>query len=183
MGEDLTGKRLELLQQAVPRLKRVAVLGSRTDPVWGSVWTDLQSASRRLGITVTPVLMTGPEQLEAIFSGLGQTAEALYIAPQAIFFEHRQRILSLAARAKLPSIAEAREYVESGGFMSYGVDYIALSRDAARYVDRIFKGASPGELQVERPAKFQLSINLGTAKALGLTVPESLLAQAAELIQ
>jgi putative ABC transport system substrate-binding protein len=183
MGEDLTGRRLELLKQAVPRLKRVAVLGSRTDPVWESVWTELQPASRRLGVTVTPVLMSGPEQLEAIFSGLNQTAEALYIAPQAIFFEHRQRIVTLAAQAKLPSIGEAKEYVESGGFMSYGVDYPALLRDAARYVDRIFKGASPGHLPVERPAKFQLYINLGTANALGLTVPQSLLAVAEEPIQ
>jgi putative ABC transport system substrate-binding protein len=183
MGKDLAAKRLELLKQAVPGLKRVAVLGSRTDPVWEAVRTELQPASRRLGITVTPVVMASPEQLEAIFSDLGQTAEALYIAPQAIFWEHRQQIVTLAARARLPSIAEAREFVQPGGFMSYGTDYLALMRAAARYVDKILMGASPGDLKVEGPEKFQLCINLGTAKALGLTVPEPLLAAADELIQ
>jgi putative tryptophan/tyrosine transport system substrate-binding protein len=182
-GVDLTAKRLQLLKQVVRRLKRVMVLGSASDPVWEPVWSELQPAARHLGIDVTPALMATPDQLEAIFSDLSGTAQGLYVAPQQIFWQHRHQIAGLAARAKLPSIYEAREFVQAGGFISYGTDYIPLVRDTARYVDRILKGAKPGDLPVEQPRKFNLAINLSTAKALRVTVPEALLLHADELIR
>ena len=182
-GVDLAGKRLELLKQVVPRLERVAALGSPADPVWQPVWNELQPAARHLGVDLIPVLMTTPDQLEAIFSGLGGTAQALYVAPQSVFWQHREQIARLAASAKLPSIAEAREFVLSGGFMSYGTDYVALARDVAPYVDKILRGAFPGDLPVQQPTKFYLAISLRTAKALRLAIPESLRLLANELVQ
>ena len=124
-----------------------------------------------------------PDQLRALFADLDRSVQALYVAPQAILWVHREEIVKLAARAKLPAVYEIRDYALSGGLISYGTDYRSLYRDAARYVDRIFKGARPGDLPVEQPREFELVINVNTAKTLGLTIPQSILVRTNELIQ
>jgi len=183
-GVDLAAKRLELLKQLVPRLKRVVALGAPADPVWEPVWSEVQIAARRLGIDMTtPMLMMTPDQLRALFADLDRSVQALYVAPQAILWVHREEIVKLAARAKLPAVYEIRDYALAGGLISYGTDYRSLYRDAARYVDRIFKGARPGDLPVEQPREFELVINVNTAKTLGVTIPQSILVRTNELIQ
>lgn len=183
MGIDLAAKRLELLKQVVPRLKRVAALGNPGDPVWKPVWQEAQEAARHLQIDVVPALIAGPNELETAFAALDRRIQAIYVAPQAFFYVNRQKIIELASRAKLPAIYELGDYAYSGGLMTYGTNFVALYRNAARYVDRILKGAKPADLPVEQPTELELVINLTTATALGLTMPESILLRADEVIR
>jgi putative ABC transport system substrate-binding protein len=182
-GVDVVGKRLDLLKQLVPRLKRVAALGNPEDTLWEPVWREAQVAGRQLGIDLVPVPITAGHQLEIAFKVLGSRVQALFVAPQPAMFVHRRRIIELAALARLPAVYEFRTYVADGGLMSYGPNYPALYRKAARHVDRILKGARPADLPVEQPTEWALVINLKTAKALGLTIPGSLLLRADELIK
>jgi putative ABC transport system substrate-binding protein len=183
IGLDLTGKRLELLKQIVPGLKRVGVLGDPADPLWEPVWREAQASARRQQIDVVPVLVTTQAQLETAFADLGVHVQALHVAPQALFFVHLRRLVGLAYQARLPASYELRAYPEAGGLMSYGPSHVALSRSAARYVDEILRGVKPGDLPVQQPTVYELVINLKTARAMGLTVSQSLLLLADEVIR
>ena len=180
---DLAGKRLDLLKQVVPRLKRVAVLGYPADTVWEPTWREVQAAARHLRIDLVPILVTTPEQFQSAFTGLNRRVQALFVAPQLLFSLHKRPVINLASLARLPAIYESRRYPDAGGLMSYGPNYVALHRNAARYVDKILKGAKPADLPVEQPTEYEFVINLKTAKALGITIPESILLRADEVIR
>jgi putative ABC transport system substrate-binding protein len=183
-GNELIGKRIELLKETVPRLARIAVLWnpeSRSQPL---MLRDAEAAARSLRLEVRPAEVRGPEDLEKVFATIARECpEALAFLASNMFRAHRARIVELAARHRLPATFSDRSYVEAGGLMSYGPDEKAIFRQLANYVDRILRGAKPGDLPIERPTKFELVINMKTAKALGLTIPQSLLPRADELIQ
>ena len=183
MGVDLAGKRLEFLKQIVPHLKRVGALGYPLDKVWDGIWREAPGAAHRLRLEIVPVLITTPEELETAFAELSRRVEALLVAPQVFFSLHRRKVIELAAMTRLPAIYELRAFPDAGGLMSYGPDYPALFRKAARHVDKILKGARPADLPVEEPTEYEFVINLKTAKAIGLTVPQSVLARADEVIR
>jgi putative ABC transport system substrate-binding protein len=182
----LVGKRLELLRQAVPRFGQVAVLfhpgalGERTER---DLRKEAEVAARALGARLQFVETRGPEDFAKAFSDMSRArADALTVLGSTMLINERRRLVELAAANRLPTVYGLREYVDVGGFMSYGPNNADMSRRAATYVDKILKGAKPGDLPVEQPTKFDLVINLKTAKALGLTIPPSLL-QRAEVIQ
>jgi len=183
MGVDLAGKRLQLLKQVVPRLKHVGALGHPPDNLWEPVWREAQAAAHRLHIDIVPVLISGPNDLEIAFGDLNHRVQALLVAPQLFFSVHRQRLIELASLTRLPAIYELREYADAGGLMSYGPNYSALFRKAARHVDKILRGAKPADLPVEQPTEYELVVNLKTAKALGLTIPQSILVRAEDVIR
>jgi putative ABC transport system substrate-binding protein len=183
MGVDLAGKRLQLLKQVVPRLKRVAALGHPADKVWAPSWSEAQAAAQRLRISIVPVLITTPDELKIAFADLNHRVQALLVAPQLFFSVHRRTVIELAALTKLPAIYELRAHPEAGGLMSYGPNYPALHRKAARHVDKILQGIKPADLPVEQPTEYEFVINLRTAKALGLTIPQSVLVRADEVIR
>jgi putative ABC transport system substrate-binding protein len=181
-GRELEGKRLELLQEAVPGVTRVAVIldsTSRLDPA------PLQAAARALGITL---LLSGetesPEEFRDTFAEMvRERADAIYAPETPINVGQRLLIVELALKHRLPAIYGAREFVEAGGLMAYGPSFAELFRRAAIYTDRILKGAAPGELPVEQPMRFELALNIRTAKILGLSFPPSILIQADEVFQ
>jgi ABC-type uncharacterized transport system substrate-binding protein len=183
MTTELNGKRLQLLKEVVPRLARVAVLWNPDHPFHSKVVEDLRVIGPSLSLELNFVPVRAAEQFARGFSDIGRArAEALYVAEDPIFFAHRVQLLQLALKARLPSIHELRRWPLEGSLLSYGPDLYDLFYRAARYVDRIFKGANPGHLPVEQPTKFELVMNLRTAKALGLTIPPSLLAQTDQVI-
>ena len=143
----------------------------------------LQAAARQLRIDLVPVLVRTPDQLETAFAGLNRRVQAVFVAPQVLFSVHRRQVIDLASLARLPAIYETRGWPDAGGLMSYGANYRALYGSAARYVDKILKGARPADLPVERPTDYELVINLKTAKALGLTIPQSVLLGAKTVIR
>jgi putative ABC transport system substrate-binding protein len=184
---ELVGKCLEQLKQAVPGVGRVAALwqpgglGERTDK---DVLKEAEAAARALGVRLQFVEARGPENFDKAFSEMTRArAGALTVLPGSMFVNERRRLVDLAAKNRLPAVYPWREGVDAGGLMSYGPDLADLFRRAATYVDRILKGAKPGDLPVEQPTKFELVINLKTAKALGLTIPPSLLARADQVIE
>jgi putative ABC transport system substrate-binding protein len=182
---EIVGKRLQLLKEAVPKASRVAVLwyptGSLPNPGWGM---EREAAARALGVTTQSFGVRAPEELEGAFTAMTKArVEALLVEPSSFVFPHRRRIVDLAAQSRLPGMYHHRDLVEAGGLMSYAVNEPDLFRRLGVYVDKIFKGAKPGDLPVEQPTKFDLVINLKTAKALGLTIPQSLLIRADEVIQ
>ena len=183
MGVDLVGKQLDLLKQLVPRLKRVGAVGNPADKVWDGVWREAPGAARRLRIDIVPVLVTTPDKLETAFAELNRRVQALLVAPQVFFSVNRRRLIELAASTRLPAIYERRAFPDAGGLMSYGPNYAAVVRSAARHVDKILRGARPAELPVEQPTEYELVINLKTAKALGLSIPQSVLVRADELVR
>ena len=175
-------KRLELLRELVPRLKQVAVLvhpAHPTDPVQRK---EMEEAARALGLQLKPTAVRAPEDFEAAFKAVSG-AGALLNIDTPLFTTYRTQFVELAARNRLPAIWSNGIIVEAGGLMSYGTYIPALFRRAAIYVDKVLKGARPGDLPVEQPTKFELVINLKTAKALGLTVPPSLLQRADQVIE
>ena len=186
VGSDLVGKRLELLTQAAPGVSRVAVLwqrggsGGRTDK---DMLKAADVAARARGVRAQFVEARSPEDVDRALSEMTRArAGALTVLPIAMFFSERRRLVDLAAKNRLPAVYEWREYVDAGGLMAYGPNLADLYRRAATYVDKILKGAKPGDLPVEQASKFEFVINLKTAKALGLTIPPSLLGRADELI-
>jgi putative ABC transport system substrate-binding protein len=183
MGVDLAAKQLELLKQLVPRLKRVGALGHPADKMWDLYWKEAQVAARELKIDIVPVLITTPNDLERAFAELKRRVEAVLCAAQAIFSLDQRRVIELESLARLPAIHEDRSFPDAGALMSYGPSYVALFRKAARHVDRILRGARPADLPVEQPTEYELVINLKTAKSLGLTIPQSVLLQAKDVIQ
>jgi len=187
LSPELVGKRLELLTQAVPGVTRVAVLwqpgaaGERTDK---DILKGAEAAARALGVRLQIVEARGPADFDRAFSDMTRArAGALTVLTSGMFTTERRRLVDLAAKNRLPAVYGSREYVDAGGLLSYGPDLADMFRRAATYVDKILKGAKPGDLPVEQPTKFELVINLKTAKALGLTIPPSLLGRADEVIQ
>jgi putative ABC transport system substrate-binding protein len=186
-GLEILGKYLQLLTQAVPTASRVTALhppGAAGDPAladWGSL---LETEARALGVTLKSYRVRGPEELEGAFAAMTKArAEALLVVPSPFFNVHAQRIVGLAAQSRLPAMYADRVHVDAGGLMAYAVDEPENNRRLAAYVDRILKGAKPGDLPVEQPTRFDLIINLKTAKTLGLTIPPTLLLQADEVIR
>jgi len=187
LGPELVGKRLELLKQAVPGVDRVAVLwvpgalGERTDK---DMLTGADVAARALGVRLQFVEARGTDEFARAFSDMSSArAGALTVLPSNRFERERRRLVDLAAKNRLPAVYTSREFVDAGGLMSYGANQPDLFRRAATYVDKIRKGAKPGDLPVEQPTQFELVINLKTAKALGITIAQSVLAHADEVIQ
>jgi putative ABC transport system substrate-binding protein len=181
---ELEAKRLELLKEVVPKLSRVAVLVNPTNPFSTVAWKETQRAAETLGVALHRVEVKAPDDLDGALAtiklGRGQ---GLTVVPDRLLLAYRARIINYAATHRLPGIFPFREFAQEGGLMAYGPDYTDMFRRAATYVDRIFKGAKPADLPIEHPTKFELVINLKTAKALGLTIPPSLLQRADEVIQ
>jgi ABC-type uncharacterized transport system substrate-binding protein len=181
---ETTGKRLELLREVVPGLRRLAILGNVGYPAAVLDMNEVQVAARRLGLEVVDKLeIRKPEDVAPAFDALKGGAQALYVCGDALVDSVRARINTLALGARLPTISPYREYLQAGGFMSYGPSFSDLFLRAADYVDKILRGAKPGGLPVEQPTKFELVINLTAAKALALTIPESFLLRADEVIE
>jgi putative ABC transport system substrate-binding protein len=184
ISSDLSGKRLELLRDVAPRASRVAILGDERDAGTRLNVEETEAAARTAGLTIQKVPVGSATRLEAAFAAVvRERAGAVIIVSTARLFSYRKRIAELAVRHRLPTVVGLREYVEAGALVSYGTDFADLFRHAAVYLDKILKGAKPGDLPIEQPTKFELVINLKTAKALGLTIPPSLLRRADEVIQ
>ncbi len=179
---DLAGKRLEMLRAIAPRLRRVAVLWHPANPTNPIQLKGAQAAARTLGVQFDLVSIQGPGDFDAAAKAV-RGADGLLQLESPLFVTYRARLAELASRSRLPAIFSQREYAEAGGLMSYGTDFRDLYRRAGHYVGKILKGAKPAELPVEQPAKFDLVINLRTSKALGLTIPPSLLQRADQVIE
>jgi len=182
-GTDLAGKRLELLREIVPGLRQVAVMANVANPFALLEMGEVQAAARTLGLEIATSEIRRAEDIAAAFEAIEGRAQALYVAGEALVFTNRIRIVTLALGARLPTIYNLREHVEAGGLMSYGPNFPDTFRHAADLVDKILRGAKPADIPVEQPTKFDLVINLTTAKAIGLTIPESFLARADEVIE
>jgi putative ABC transport system substrate-binding protein len=181
---ELGGKRLELLMQAVPWASRVAVLWNAALADKVPEWRETQTAARALGVSLHSVEVRGPDDFDGAFATLAwERPDALITLADALTLAHHRRIVAFATQQRLAMISELKDFAEAGGLMTYGPSGRALWRRAAAYVDKILKGSKPAELPVEQPMKFELIINLKTAKALGLTIPPTLLFQADEVIQ
>ena len=185
LGRELTEKRVELLKQAVPSLARVGVVWNLTNEVHEGMWKSaFKDIGRRSGVTLLSLGVRSASDIEPAFSRLReQRGEAVLLMPDGLFFAERNLIARLASQNRLPTIHWSRGEVEAGGLMSYGPNRIEGARQAAVYVAKILKGAKPGDLPVEQPSNFDLVINLKTARALGLTIPPSLLQRADQVIE
>ena len=180
---ETAGKRVELLREIVPGLGRLAIMGNVGNPISVLEFGEVQAAARALGLEVTTSELRRAEDISPAFDALKGRADALYVCTDPLVNTHRIRVNTLALAARLPTMHLFREYVEAGGLMSYGPNNPDLLRRAADYVDKILRGTKPADIPVEQPTKFDLVINLTTAKALGLEVPPSLLARADEVIE
>jgi putative tryptophan/tyrosine transport system substrate-binding protein len=180
---DAAGKRLELLRQLVPGLRRLAVLSDIGNPFTEREKGEVQRAARTLGLELATVDIRRAEDIDSAFQGLQLHAQALYVPAVPLFFANRARINSLALAVRLPTMHLVREYVEAGGLMCYGPNWPDMWRQAADLVDKILRGAKPADIPVQQPTKFDLVVNLRTAKALGLNIPDKLLALADEVIE
>ena len=181
LSPDTAGKRLELLREIVPGIRRLAVMVNLGFPAAVQEGSEAHAAASALGLEVVKLEIRRPEDIASSFESL--KADALYVTTDALFNANRLRINTFALSARLPTIYPFREPVEAGGLMSYGVNIPDLFRRAAGYVDKILRGAKPGDIPVEQPTKFDLVINLITAKALGLSIPESFLLRADKVIE
>jgi putative tryptophan/tyrosine transport system substrate-binding protein len=183
LGTDLAAKRLEILREALPDLRRLATMVN-TDSSAGTFETDqIRAAAGALGLEIIPLPIRRVEEIATALEGLKGRAQALYTTGETLVYAQRLRINTFALAARLPTMFSRREYLEVGGLMSYGPNFLDLIRRSADYVDKILRGASPADLPVEQPTKFDLVINLMTARALGLTVPPTLLARADAVIE
>jgi putative tryptophan/tyrosine transport system substrate-binding protein len=180
---DLASKRLELLREVVPGLRRLTILGNVGYPSAVVEMGEVQATARTLGFEVTKLEIRRAEEIAPAFETLRGGADALYVCSEPLVNTNRVRVNTLALGARLPTMYGYREFVESGGLMSYGPNIPDLFRRAGDYVDKILRGAKPGDLPVQQPTKFDLAINLTTAKALGLTIPEAFLLRADEVIE
>jgi ABC-type uncharacterized transport system substrate-binding protein len=185
LGPELGGKRLELLKEAVPKVSRVAVLYSPTSPSGVlEVKEVLPVAARGLGLTLQPWEVRSADGFEKVFAALNeQRPDGLYVVLGNVMNRNQKRVVGFALKSRLPSVYGRREDIEAGGLMYYGADFADSYRRVAYFVDRILKGAKPGDLPVEQPTKFELVINLKTAKQIGLTIPPEFLARANKLIK
>jgi putative ABC transport system substrate-binding protein len=184
IAPELAAKRLDLLKQALPKLSRVTVLWNSSNAGMQARFSETQAAATALGIRLQSVSVHGPDDFEPVFTALAHDRpDALFVLADPVTTNNRQRAIEFAARYRVPAIYELRQFVESGGLMSYGVDMPDHYRRAAVYVDKILKGARPADLPVEQPTKFELLINSRTASALGVTIPEALLIRADEVLR
>jgi len=182
-ANDLAGKRLELLRQVVPQLRRLAIMFNAGNSQPALEMRDTQAAAHTLGLEVAPLEIRRAEDIAPAFQSLKTQADALYVAVDQLVVANRTRILTLALGARLPTVFSTRDFVKAGAFMSYGPNYSDLFWHSADYVDKILRGTKPGDIPVEQPTKFELVINVTTAKALGLTIPEAFLLRADEVIE
>jgi putative ABC transport system substrate-binding protein len=182
-SDELAGKRIEILREVVPSLRRVAILANVDNSFSVLELGEAQAAARTLNLEFDTLEIRRAEDITPAFEAIKGRAEALYVCPDGLVNANRIRINTLALGARLPTMHGFREYVEAAGLMSYGANLPDLYRRSADYVDKILRGANPGDIPVEQPTKFDLIINLTTAKALSLTIPESLLLRANELIE
>ena len=183
-GLDLTAKQLELLREAVPDMKRLAMLWTPTNPLHPGTVRDLGELTRSRGMQIQPLKIVSPDEIQGAFRAAAtQRAAAMWVVGDPMFAVHRSRIATLAMDARLPTSFFGRQFVEAGGLMSYAPDLNHIYRQAATHVDKILKGAKPAELPIEDPTKFELVISLKTAKALGLTIPQTLLLRADQVIE
>jgi putative tryptophan/tyrosine transport system substrate-binding protein len=182
-ANELAGKRLEFARELVPQLHRLAIMFNVGNAQPVLEMGETQAAARMLGLEVAPLVIQRAEDIAPAFQGLKTRADALYVAVDQLMVANRTSILTSALSAGVPTIFSTRDFVKAGALMSYGPSYTERFRRAADYVDKILRGAKPGDLPVEQPTKFELVINLTTAKALGLDVPPSLLATADEVIE
>jgi putative ABC transport system substrate-binding protein len=181
---ELLGKRLQLLKETVPGVSRVAVLSNPTSPMHALSLREAEVAARALHVQVQIVEARAPGELAGAFSAATKgSAGALVVLGGPLYMRERTRIAELAAKSRLPVMAAQREYAEAGSLLAYGANLRESHRRAAAYVDKILKGAKPGDLPIEEPTKFELVVNLKTARALGLTIPPTVLARADEVIQ
>ena len=184
LAPEISGKQLELLKEIVPRLSRVVVLGSSANPGNVQVLKEMEAASRGFGLKLQHLDVLDAKEIEALFrTASNERADAVVVLAGTVIIAQRRQIADLAIKSRLPSIYERREFVQAGGLMSYGISVIDLDRRAAVYVDKILKGAKPADLPVEQPKKFELIINLKTAKQIGLTIPLNVLARADKVIK
>jgi putative ABC transport system substrate-binding protein len=184
VSPELNLKRLELLKELLPGATRIALLVNPDNPIQPLNARQMEAPARSLGVRLTVFEARGPEDLDSAFGGMvKESAGGLFVLPDPVLFGHRQRIVALAAKHRLPAIYEAREFVREGGLLSYGPNIVANFHRAAALVDKILKGASPADLPVEQPVKFDFVINLRAAKSLALTVPQSLLVRADEVLE
>jgi len=184
LGPEIAGKHLELFKEAIPKLSRVTVLRNPANPTNTLLvkWTNV--AAESLGVQLRSLEARGPDEFESAFRAMAKArTDGLLVLPDNMLWTHRARLADLATKHRLPTMFRDREHVEAGGLMSYGANLPDLSRRAATFVDKILRGAKPADLPVEQPTKFELVINVKTAKALGLTIPQSLLLRADEVIQ
>ena len=180
---ELATKRLELIREVVPGLRRLAILGNAGSPAAVLEMSEVQAAARKLGLEVEILEIRRAEDIAPAFESLRDRADALYIGVDSLVGANRIRINTLSLGARLPTVYNSREYVELGGLLSYGPSYPDLFRRAAEFVDKILRGAKPGDIPVEQPTKFELIVNQTTAKALGLKIPEAFLLRADEVIE
>jgi putative ABC transport system substrate-binding protein len=184
MSPDLVEKQLEILKEVVPKISRVALLHNPANPGNAPQVRHAQDAARALGVRLQLLGARGPSEIDSAFAATtNEQAGAIIVLVDAILQNNRTRITDLAARHRLPAVYGLSEYAEAGGLLAYGPHRLEMFRRAATYVDKILKGAKPADLPVEQPTKFELVINRKTAKALGLTIPQSLLQRADEVIQ
>ena len=184
VGLEIIGKQLELLKETVPKVRRVAILSNPANPFHPLAIKEVKVAARSLGVQLQLLEARGPNEFDGAFAAMAkERVGALLVVTDPLFFLHRTRLADLAAKSRLPAAHGVREHVEAGSLMSYGPSLPDLSRRAATFVDKILKGAKPADLPVEQPTKFELVVNLKTAKALGLTIPQSILIRADEVIR
>jgi len=183
LASELHGKRLELLKESFPRISRVAILWPRAQQQKQTL-RDIEAVRQALGIEIQSLAAGTLDDFERAFSEISrESPDALLVARSQVILTHRERVIGFAAKRRLPSIFAESLFVDAGGLMSYGADTQDLYRRAATYVDKILKGAKPGELPIERPMKFEFVINLKTAKQIGLTIPPQVLARADKVIK
>jgi putative ABC transport system substrate-binding protein len=184
MAPQLVGKQLEMLKEVVPKASRAAVLWNPANLGNAPQLRAAEVAARTLGVRLQPVEARGPSEIDSAFAAMTKEgAGAVVVLVDVLFVDQRTRIANLAATHRLPAVYGTPEPVEAGGLMAYGPSFLYNYRRAAVYVDKILKGAKPADLPIEQPTKFELVVNLKTAKALGLTIPQSLLSRADEVIQ
>jgi putative tryptophan/tyrosine transport system substrate-binding protein len=184
LGSELIGKQMELLKEAVPNLSRVAVLSNPANPTHAPRLREANSAAQALRVKLEPIEARTPSDVDKAFASMTRArVGGVLVLSDPMFTFESGRLTRLASKSSLPAMYGLREHVAAGGLMSYGPDFPDLSRRAAYFVDKILKGAKPSDLPVEQPTKFELVINLKTAKALGLTIPQSLMQRADEVIQ
>jgi len=183
MAPDLVGKQLEVLKEMVPKVSRVALLRNPANPASAQQLREAEAAARALGVRLQTLEARVPREIDGAFTAMTrERAGALVVLTDSIFTNQRRQIAELAAERRLPAVYGNPEHAEAGGLVAYGANFLDLERRAATYVDRLLKGAKPADLPIEQPSKFELIINLKAAKALGLTIPPSLLRRADQII-
>jgi putative ABC transport system substrate-binding protein len=184
MSSELVGKQMQLLTELVPKISRVALLWNPANPSTAPGLRHAQDAARALGVRLQPLEARGPSDIDNAFAAMArERAGAVIVLADTTFIAHRARIAGLAAKSRLPAVYGLTDHAQAGGLMAYGPNIADLYRRAATYVDKILKGAKPADLPVEEPTKFELVINLKTAKALGLTIPPSVLVRSDQVIE